>query len=67
MPTFQVAEDLIGTPVLTPTEVRDTYGITYQSASSIIQTLVSAGLLETMPWKANRRLYYSSPVLDIYG
>ncbi|MDQ3955734.1 MAG: Fic family protein [Actinomycetota bacterium] len=63
---IKVAEDLIGRPVLTTTEVRDLYGVKYQSASNIIQTLVSAGLLEDIPWRKNRRLFFSQEIIDIY-
>ncbi|HEX2195982.1 MAG TPA: Fic/DOC family N-terminal domain-containing protein, partial [Actinomycetota bacterium] len=51
---IQVAEDLVGNPVITPSFVRDTYSISYQSASSILQTLAAAGLVEPRTWRKNR-------------
>jgi Fic family protein len=64
---IQVAEDLIGTPVLTTSLVRDGYGISYQSASAILQTLQDAGFVEPRPWKKNRRYYVAPAVLDVHS
>ncbi|HYO61365.1 MAG TPA: Fic/DOC family N-terminal domain-containing protein [Actinomycetota bacterium] len=63
---IQVAEDLIGNPVLTPAVVRDAYEISHQSASSILQTLHDAGLVEPRPWKKNRRYYVAPAVLEVH-
>jgi hypothetical protein len=64
---IQVAEDLIGNPVLTTSMIRDSYSITYQSASAIVQTLTSAGIVEARPWKKNRRYYVARNVIDVYS
>lgn len=64
---IQVAEDLIGNPVLTASIVRDGYEISYQSASSILQTLHDAGIVEPRPWKKNRRYYVASAVIDVHS
>lgn len=64
---IQVAEDLIGNPVLTPPIVRDAYGITHQSATSILQTLENAGLVEARPWRKNRRYYRAPAVIGVYS
>lgn len=63
---IQASEDLIGSPVVTPSMIRDKYEITYQSAASILQTLEGAGLVEPIPWRKNRRLYIARSVLDVY-
>lgn len=63
---IQVAQDLIGYPVLTPRWVRETYDIAHQSASSILSTLEKAGIVEAVPWRSNRRLYMAPQILEIY-
>lgn len=64
---IQVAEDLIGNPVVTTSMIRDSYAITYQSASAIVQTLTNAGIVEARPWKKNRRYYVARNVVDVYS
>lgn len=64
---IQVAEDLIGHPILTPAWVRDTYKISYQSASGALQTLESAGVLRLIQYRSNRVAYVADEVLEIHG
>lgn len=64
---IQIAEDLIGYPIINPPWVRDTYGISYQSASTALQTLEKAGIVSQHRFRNNRIAYIASEVLEIYG
>lgn len=64
---IQVAEDLIGYPIITPAWVRDTYDISYQSASGALQTLEREGVVSLYRYRNNRVAYLSGEVLEIYG
>ena len=63
----QIAEDLTGYPIITPAWVRDTYDISYQSASGALQTLESAGVVSIYRYRSNRIAYIAGEVLEIYG
>lgn len=63
---IQLAEDLIGQPIITPAWVRDTYEISYQSASGALQTLEKAGILRSFRYRTNRIAYVTDDVMDIY-
>lgn len=63
---IQVAEDLIGYPIISPAWVRDSYEISYQSASSALQTLEKAGVVHQHRFKNNRIVYLADAVLGIY-
>lgn len=62
---IEVAEDLIGFPVLTTTDVRDRYSISYQAASNAMGVLVDAGYLDSVTFYANRKVFFARSVLKI--
>lgn len=64
---IEIAEDLIGYPIITPAWVRDSYDISYQSASGALQTLEKAGVVSLYRYRKNRVAYISGEVLEIYG
>lgn len=64
---IQITEDIIGYPVVSPGWVRDTYDISYQSASSALQTLEKAGVIRQYRFRNNRLVYLANEILDIYG
>lgn len=62
---IEMAEDLIGFPVLSPSRAAEKYGITYQAANSAVLRLVEAGLLEEMTGRKYGRLFVCGQVIDI--
>jgi len=64
---IHIAEDLIGFPILNPAWVRDSYNISYQSASSALQTLERAGIVQQYRFRNNRVAYLAREILGIYG
>ncbi|MGH2751419.1 MAG: Fic family protein [Actinomycetota bacterium] len=62
---IEIAEDLVGFPVVTTTDVRDRYNISYQAASNAIGVLVEAGYLDSLTLHANRRVFLAPAVLQI--
>lgn len=63
---IQIAENLIGDPVVTPAAARDAYGISYQSASGALQTLEKTGIVAQFRYGSNRVAYWSEEVLQVY-
>jgi Fic family protein len=63
---IRIAEDLIGYPIVNPAWVRDAYNISYQSASTALQTLEKAGVVSAYRYR-NRVAYIGGEVLEIYG
>ena len=61
---IQIAEDLIGYPVITPTDIRDRYNVSYQAASNAIGNLVNSGCLTPVDIK-KRKIYACMDVLSI--
>jgi Fic family protein len=64
---IQIAEDIIGYPIITPSWVRDSYEISYQSASTALQTLEKAGIVQQYRFRNNRIAYIAGEILDVYG
>lgn len=62
---IEIAEDLIGYPIVTPTDVRDRYEVSYQAASNAIGSLVDAGCLVPLSAPSKRKVYACMDALGI--
>jgi len=60
-----IAEDLIGNPIVTPTFAARHYGKSYPAANSGIQRLVDAGLLREATGRRYDRVFVSDDILKI--
>ncbi|MGH2709787.1 MAG: Fic family protein [Actinomycetota bacterium] len=60
----QIAEDLIGRPVVTPTAAARIYDVSYQAANSAIARLLEAGLLDEVTGRRYGRVFVSGDVLN---
>lgn len=63
---IQVAEDLIGYPVLTVPDVENRYDVSYQTANHAVARLVEEGLLEQVSEGNYNRIFASLPLLDLF-
>jgi Fic family protein len=61
----QIAEDLIGRPLVTPTAASRIYEVSYQAANSAISRLVESGLLREFTGRRYGRIFGSDKVLSI--
>jgi Fic family protein len=61
----QIAEDLIGRPLVTPTAAARIYDVTYPAANNAISRLVEAGLLREITGGRYGRIFVSAEVLAI--
>lgn len=61
---IQIAEDLIGYPMITPTDVRDRYNVSYQAASNAIASVEQAGHL-IQAHATKRKLFVCMEALGI--
>jgi len=62
---IQATEDLIGSPVVTPSLMAERYEVTYQAAAYAIKSMIRAGLLEEMAVTGNRKAYLAYKVIDV--
>ena len=60
----QIAEDLIGRPVVTPTSASRMYKVSYQAANSAISRLLHVGLLREVTGRRYGRIFLSDDVLN---
>lgn len=63
---IQVAEDLIGYPLMTVTDVEARYGVTYQTANLAVSRLVDLGVLEQVSEGNYNRVFAALPILDVF-
>ena len=61
----QIAEDLIGQPVTTPTYASDLYNVSYPAANQAIARLVDLGLLKELTGRNYGRMFGCRRVIDI--
>lgn len=61
----QIAEDLIGRPIVTPSWAARHYGVTYPAANTAIDRLVDAGLLRETTGRRYARSFACDPVIRI--
>lgn len=61
----KIAEDLIGYPVVTPTDVRDRYEVSYQAAKNAIASLEGAGHVTQLQATGSRKVFASMAALEI--
>ena len=61
---IQATEDLIGSPVLTPSSMAGRYDVTYQAAVYAIKSMLKAGILEEVEM-GPRRVYLAHRVLEV--
>lgn len=62
---IQLAEELIGSPVVRPSQLAKRYGVTYQAASYAIARLEDHGYLRKLRPESKRRIYISNQVVEI--
>lgn len=62
---LDVADDLIGYPVLAVSDIEKDYGVSYPTANSAVNKLVAAGALREITGGNYRRLYRCDPVMEI--
>lgn len=61
---IQVAEDLIGSPIVIPTRMAEHYRVTYQAAVYTVGRMMEAGLIEPVKL-GKRRVYVATEVMGI--
>jgi Fic family protein len=61
----QIAEDLIGQPITTPTYASERYSVTYPAANSAVAKLTSLGILTELTGRAYGRVFAAKDVLRI--
>ena len=61
----QIAYDLIGRPLVTPTSAARIYDVSYQAANAAIARLVDAGVLEEITGRTYGRIFAAREVLGI--
>jgi Fic family protein len=61
----QIASDLMGRPVVTPTSASRIYGVSYQAANNGISRLVEAGVLREATGRRYGRIFVSDEVFRI--
>jgi Fic family protein len=62
---MQIAEDLVGQPVITATWAAKRHDVTYPTANSAIKRLVSLGILDEVTGREYSRIFIARPVLQI--
>lgn len=60
-----IAEELIGYPVISPTEAKERHDVSYQAANTAIGRLVELGILEQIGNRSYARLFRAPPVIRI--
>lgn len=63
---IQVAEDLVGFPILTVPEVEERYGVSYQTANMAVRKLVEADVLEQISQGTYNRMFASLPLVQLF-
>lgn len=62
----QVAEDLVGYPILNVPEVEDRYGVSYQTANTAVGRLVDSGVLTQISEGSYNRMFASLPLVKVF-
>jgi Fic family protein len=62
---FEIAESLIGYPIINVTTAQSIAGISFQAANHAVSTLVEHGILEETTGRPRNRLFVCNPVLAI--
>lgn len=63
---IQIAEDLIGYPLLTVPDVETRYGVSYQTANQAVARLVDHDVLQQISEGNYNRVFASQPILDLF-
>jgi Fic family protein len=63
---IQVAEDLVGYPLLTVPDIEQRYEITYQTANQVVTKLVDHGLLRQISEGNYNRVFASTSILEVF-
>lgn len=63
---IQIAEDLIGYPLMTVPDLESRYDVTYQTANLAVSRLVELGVLEQISEGNYNRVFAAIPVLDVF-
>jgi Fic family protein len=61
----EIADDLIGRPLVTPTSASERYKVSYQAANNGISRLVEAGVLREITGRRYGRIFVAEDVLNI--
>lgn len=62
---LQLANDLIGYPIVSVRDVQNLYGVAYPTANNVIAKLVSLGILEEITGREYARLFRCPAVYDV--
>lgn len=62
---IEITENLIGYPVVSPTQAAKDFGVSYQTANRAIGNLVDAGVLREVTGKNYGRIFASTAILKI--
>lgn len=64
---IQIAEDLIGYPLMTVGDVESRYDVTYQTANQAVARLVDLGVLVQVSHGNYNRVFASPPIISVFG
>lgn len=64
---IQVAEDLVGYPLMTVPDVQGRYDVTYQTANAAVARLVELGVLVQISDGNYNRVFACPPVISVFG
>ena len=62
----QITEDMLGYPIITPSEAARRYSMSYPAINSAIRRLESLGIIRERSGRSYGRVYVATPVLRIY-
>lgn len=62
---YEIVEDLVGYPIITPSEAARLHGVTYPPANGAIQRLESLGILQEVTGNSYGRIYVCPRVMSI--
>lgn len=62
---LRIAEDIVSSPVVTPSRAAEKFGVTFQAANNAIARLVEEGVLREVTGRSYARLFTSPHVIDL--
>lgn len=62
---LRIAEDIVSSPVITPSRAAEKFGVTFQAANTAIARLVEEGVLREVTGRSYARLFTSPHVIDL--
>jgi Fic family protein len=62
---LRIAEDLVGSPFVTPTRAAEKFGVTYEAANSAMARLVDNGVIREATGRTYARVFVSPEIVEI--